>query len=73
MELETDALAMLPKPYFRELIDKKAKWQVDQFLFGRENGERPTLQIKRFIEGIISFQSSWASTILSFCRTTSRT
>ncbi|MCW2771518.1 MAG: hypothetical protein JWR27_2951 [Aeromicrobium sp.] len=44
----------LPLPAFRELIDKKAKWQVDQFLFGRKNGERPTLQIKRFIEGIIS-------------------
>ncbi|WP_252976038.1 sacsin N-terminal ATP-binding-like domain-containing protein [Janibacter melonis] len=54
MDLQTDAVAVLAKPEFQELIDKKAKWQVDQFLFGRENGERPTLQIKRFIEGIIS-------------------
>lgn len=52
--MSADDPAPLSKPQFRELIDRKSKWQVDQFLFGRENGERPTLQIKRFIEGIIS-------------------
>ncbi len=45
---------VLPKPEFQRLIDKKAAWPVKQFLYGRENGERPTLQVKRFIEGIIS-------------------
>ena len=45
---------MLPKPEFRELIAKKAAWPVEQYLHGRANGERPTLQVKRFIEGIIS-------------------
>lgn len=45
---------MLPNPDFRALIEQKAAWPVEQFLHGRANGEKPTLQIKRFIEGIIS-------------------
>ncbi|NKY08832.1 sacsin N-terminal ATP-binding-like domain-containing protein [Cellulomonas hominis] len=45
---------MLPTPEFRALIDKKAAWPVEQYLHGKRNGERPTLQVKRFIEGIIS-------------------
>lgn len=45
---------MLPAPAFRKLIEKKAAWPVEQYLHGRRNGELPTLQVKRFIEGIIS-------------------
>ncbi|GAA1928577.1 sacsin N-terminal ATP-binding-like domain-containing protein [Nocardioides marmoribigeumensis] len=45
---------MLPTPEFRALIEKKAAWPVEQYLHGRRNGELPTLQVKRFIEGIIS-------------------
>lgn len=44
----------MPKPEFQRLIEKKAAWPVKQFLFGRENSERPTLAVKRIIEGIIS-------------------
>lgn len=54
--MHTHSGSEFPKPEFREMIDQKAKWQVDLFRLGREKGEQPTLQIKRFIEGIVSVE-----------------
>jgi hypothetical protein len=42
------------RPEFAQAIEDKANWQVKQFLDGEEWDERPTLQVKNFIEGIIS-------------------
>lgn len=40
----------LAGPKFAQTIEDKASWQVKQFLDGDELGERPTLQVKNFIE-----------------------
>lgn len=44
----------LAAPAFVADIEAAADWQVNLFLMGEKNGQRPTEQIKNVIEGIIS-------------------